>query len=88
MNMASPLYSTFAMEQVQEAERATVNSIKEMAWTIGWSVGPYISGLVQERYRFTPLFLTTAILYGLSIAITWYLFSSRERKSGQAVALS
>ncbi len=88
MNMASPLYSTFAMEQVPETERATVNSIKEMAWTIGWSVGPYISGLVQERYRFTPLFLTTAILYGFSIVITWYLFSSRERKSSQAVPMS
>ncbi len=88
MNMASPLYSTFAMEQVRETERATVNRIKEMAWTIGWSVGPYISGLVQERYRFTPLFLTTAVLYGFSIAITWHLFSSRERKSKQAVVLS
>jgi predicted MFS family arabinose efflux permease len=78
MNMAVPLYSAFAMEQVRERERATVNSVKETAWQMGWAVGPYLSGVVQEQYGFTPLFITTAVMYAASIVLTWVFFRSRE----------
>jgi MFS family permease len=78
MNMAVPLYSAFAMEQVRERERATVNSVKETAWQMGWAAGPYLSGLVQEQYGFRPLFLTTAVMYGVSILITWAFFRGSE----------
>jgi MFS family permease len=78
MNMAVPLYSAFSMEQVQEREQATVNSVKETAWQLGWASGPYLSGLVQEQYGFAPLFLTTAVMYGLSILITWAFFRGSE----------
>jgi hypothetical protein len=37
-------------------------------------VGPYISGLVQQRYGFSPLFVSTAILYGIGISMTWIFF--------------
>jgi MFS family permease len=84
MNMAVPLYSAFAMEQVREREQATVNSVKETAWQLGWAAGPYLSGLVQEQYGFTPLFLTTAVMYGVSILITWAFFRGSE-KTGQEV---
>jgi len=78
MNMAMPLFSAFAMEQVAEREQATVNSIKELTWQMGWLVGPVISGIVQERYGFSPLFAATGVLYGLSCLATWVLFHKRE----------
>jgi MFS family permease len=78
MNMAVPLYNAFAMEQVSEREQATVNSIKETAWQFGWALGPYISGVVQEHYGFTPLFIATALLYAISTSITWYFFWKSE----------
>jgi predicted MFS family arabinose efflux permease len=78
MNMAVPLYSAFSMEQVAEREQGTVNSVKELAWQVGWAVGPYISGLVQQAYGFTPLFVATGILYASAIALTWLFFGKRD----------
>ncbi len=78
MNMAVPLYHAFAMQQIQEREQGTVNSVIELAWQVGWAVGPYISGLVQASYGFTPLFLATATLYAASIGSTWVFFHKHE----------
>jgi MFS family permease len=80
MNMAVPLFSAFSMEQVAERQQGTVNSVKELAWQMGWAVGPYISGLVQVSYGFTPLFATTAVLYASAIIFTWILFAKREHQ--------
>jgi MFS family permease len=74
MNMAVPLFSAFAMEQVPEQDQATVNGVKEIAWQIGWVFGPYVSGVVQEFYGFTPLFVATGVLYGAAILLTWVFF--------------
>ena len=79
MNMAVPLYHAFAMEQIREREQGTVNSVIELAWQVGWAVGPYVSGVVQQRYGFTPLFLTTGVLYLGSIVLTWVFFGNREK---------
>jgi predicted MFS family arabinose efflux permease len=74
MNMVAPLFDAFALEQSHETEHGAVNSIRNLAWNIGWAVGPYISGLVQQRYGFAPLFVSTAILYALAITLTWIFF--------------
>ncbi len=86
MNMASPLYSAFSMEQTPEHQQGTVNSIMTMAWMTGWAVGPYISGIVQQRWGFTPLFISTGILYGLAILMAWLFFNKHESRPGLAVA--
>ena len=78
MNMSSPLYSAFCMEQTPERQRGFVSSVINVASQIGWSVGPYISGVVQERYGFSPLFITTSILYLMSIGTMWFFFSKTE----------
>lgn len=78
MNMSNPLYSAFSMEQIPERERGAVNSMLQMTWEIGWAVGPYLSGVVQQRYGFAPLFLSTAFLYGLSTGLVWRFFKDAE----------
>lgn len=80
MNMSNPLYSAFAMEQTPERERAAVNSVMTLLWEVGWAVGPYLSGVVQARYGFAPLFLSTAFLYSVAIAFTWVFFREAEAK--------
>ncbi|HEX8993142.1 MAG TPA: MFS transporter [Anaerolineales bacterium] len=78
MNMAAPLYSAFCMERTPEPHQGFVNSILNLSWNIGWAVGPFVSGVVQERYGFSPLFVATAILYAGAIAFTWQFFKSAE----------
>ena len=77
MNMVAPLFDAFALEQSHETEHGAVNSIRNLAWNVGWTVGPYISGVVQQRYGFSPLFVSTAILYALGIGLTWIFFRPR-----------
>jgi MFS family permease len=78
MNMAVPLFNAFAMEQVSEFEQATINSVKETAWQFGWAIGPYVSGVVQEHFGFTPLFVATSFLYAISTLATWIFFHKSE----------
>jgi MFS family permease len=77
MNMVSPLFDAFALEQSHESEHGAVTSIRNFAWNIGWTVGPYVSGLVQQRWGFTPLFINTAVMYGIGITLTWIFFRPR-----------
>jgi MFS family permease len=77
MNMVAPLFDAFALEQSHETEHGAVNSIRNLAWNVGWAVGPYISGLVQQRYGFSPLFVSTAVLYAIAITLTWIFFRPR-----------
>jgi predicted MFS family arabinose efflux permease len=85
MNMVAPLFDAFALEQSHESEHGAVNSIRNLAWNAGWTVGPYISGLVQQRWGFSPLFVSTAVLYGWGIGLTWIFFRPREEREAVAV---
>ncbi len=87
MNMAVPLFDAFAMEQVPESEQATVNSVKTLTWNLGWAVGPYLSGIIQQSYGFNPIFIFTGLLYAASVAATWLLFRKRERPLTQPAGL-
>ena len=82
MNMAAPLYSAFCMEQTPDKEQGLVNSLLNISWQLGWAVGPYISGIVQENYGFMPLFIATGILYSTAISLTWIFFHREEQISG------
>ena len=84
MNMSAPLYSAFCMEHTPEHQQGFVNSLLNLSWNIGWAVGSYISGVVQERYGFPPLFIATSILYFLSIALTWNFFAGVDRAAQAA----
>jgi MFS family permease len=78
MNMSSPLYNAFCMEQTPEHQQGTASSFLNIAWQVGWSVGPYISGVVQEKYGFSPLFIATTVLYIIAVGVMWRLFHHVE----------
>jgi MFS family permease len=78
MNMAVPIYHAFAMEQIDETRMGVVNSMLELAWQMGWAVGPYLSGFVQETSGFGPLFIATVVLYGVANVLTWGFFQKTD----------
>jgi len=74
MNMSTPIYETFVMEQVDPSSRALVASLTSMSWSFGWAFSPSISGVLQVRYGFGPPFLGTITLYIISISLIWLFF--------------
>jgi MFS family permease len=74
MNMSGPVYQTFVMERVEPEARATVASLVSMASSFGWTVSPFVSGWLQVKYGFTPVYLSVIVLYALSIFLYWKFF--------------
>lgn len=86
INIAAPLWDAFVMDQVPPKAQGTVASLQMLTWQAGWAVGPYISGIVQERAGFNPLFITTSVLYVVAISLTWIWFHGHERRTTPAAA--
>ncbi|MBG0770273.1 MAG: MFS transporter [Anaerolineaceae bacterium] len=80
MQSVSPLLDNFAMLVSPPEEQGTVASIRGIAWQAGQTAGLFISGVVQTRYGFTPLFITTGILYALGAFLTWIYFRPLEKE--------
>ena len=77
MRLGDPLHQAFAMEQLKEDERATGSSLITMGSDLGSSLGPAVSGLVQVRSGFDPLFAGTAACYVLSLGFIYVFFLHR-----------
>jgi MFS family permease len=89
MNMGGPLYEAFAMEQVSARERATLSGLMGMSWNIGWTIGPYVSGYMQEHpsIGFKPIFLITCSLYILAPVLVSIFFLRRDDEQRRAAFL-
>ena len=86
MNMGSPLYEAFAMEQFTMRERATVSGLMGMSWNIGWAVGPYVSGYMQQNpaIGWKPIFVITCVLYVLAAILVRVFFQRLDDQQRQA----
>ncbi len=80
MNMSGPIYQAFLMEQVEPEARATVASLVSMSWNFGWTFSPQVSGLLQERYGFGPVFAGTTILYIIAILMYHRFWMGRANR--------
>ncbi len=89
MNMGNPLYSAFAMQQFSERERATVSGLMGMSWNIGWTLGPYLSGYMQEHpaIGFQPIFLVTCTLYIIASLLERAFFQRLDDQQRRAAFL-
>lgn len=88
MNLASPLYNAFSMEQVDPQEQGAASGLFITTNTLGGTLGPFVSGLIQQRYGFSPLFMLTGILYGASILFMQFFFRKVEQSVPQVTAAS
>lgn len=74
MNLAGPMFSVAVMEAVPPELRSGASAVNTVFWQGGWALGALVSGFVQVRWGFDPLFPCTVVLYALAIAITWRVF--------------
>ncbi len=79
MNMSSPVYQTFVMEQVDSDSRAMVASLNSMVHSFGRAFSPVVSGWMQVNYGFGPPFMGTIILYIFAIGM-YYVFFLHGKK--------
>jgi MFS family permease len=83
MNMSTPVYETFVMEQVDSSSRALVASLTSMSWSFGWAFSPSISGSLQVRYGFGPPFIGTISMYIIAITMMWFFFWKNKPPADQ-----
>ena len=81
MNMSSPIYQTFVMEQVDSESRAMVASLNSMVHSFGRAFSPIVSGWSQVQYGFGPSFIGTISLYILAIGMYYFFFLRVKKQS-------
>ena len=84
MQMSSPLLDNYAMLVSRPEEQGAIASIPSIGWQMGQAVGIFLSGLVQTRFGFSPIFITTGLLYIISITLTWVYFRPGEKEHAYA----
>ncbi len=80
MQMSSPLLDNYAMLVSEPEEGGTIASVRGMGWQTGQAFGIFISGFIQTRFGFEPIFITTGVLYAITIALTWVYFRPGEKE--------
>jgi len=55
-----PVYAAFAMESVSTRWRATLSGFYNVTWSLGFSIGPTIAGLLQQRVNLSAPFILGA----------------------------
>jgi MFS family permease len=79
MQMSSPLLENYAMLVTPPDEQAAISSVRGVGWQAGQAVGIFISGLIQTRFGFSSLFITTILCYIIAIGLTWIVFWPLEK---------
>lgn len=82
LNTPVPLMEAFSMDQVQERQRATLVSIRELSWQAGWGGGPYLSGSIQEHFGFSPIFMLSIATMWLTAVMNHLFFRNIEKGPG------
>jgi MFS family permease len=65
-NMTLPLYRAYVIDNTPPHEYTVVNLIYSTATNVGPTVAPPISGMVQDRVGFAPLFAAAIGMYALA----------------------
>ncbi len=84
MQMSQPLLENYAMLVSPPEEQGAIASIRGIGWQTGQTIGIFISGLVQTRFGFSPLFITTGIFYTVAVFLTWVFFRPGEKALSHA----
>lgn len=79
MQMSSPILSNFAMLTCPPEEQGVIASVRVIGWQVGQAIGIFVSGFVQTRLGFSPLFIATSVLYTAAIILTWVYFRLKEK---------
>jgi MFS family permease len=78
--MSDPVYTAFVQERVPEGYRARISGLYNVSYSIGFSLGPAVSGQLQKVGGFAPAFLMGTGCYFVGASLL-YLFFVRGRRS-------
>jgi MFS family permease len=87
-SMGDPVYNAFIMSQVPAEQRATASGIYSVTWSVGFSIGPALSGVIQQRAGFTPAFLAGAATMSVGVILLHTFFLSKPRLSAATTGSS
>jgi len=88
MNMGGPVYNAYVMERVEPKARSMVASLNNMAWNVGWAFSPSISGWLQVKYGFNPVYILVIILYSFAVYLYWKFFWKNDVPALAQVSMS
>jgi MFS family permease len=91
MNAGNPIFNAFAMDQVSDAERATLAAFMSLEWSVGWVIaGAYYSTVHAVVTDFDAAyavnFVTIIVLYSVATLLYWRWFGGNERRPALAAA--
>ncbi len=88
MNLALPVYRMLVVEASDESTRGMASSLYNIVWHSGRAVTPSISGSIQERYGFDPIFAMSIASYGMGVFLLyrWLIRPLQQRARETAVA--
>lgn len=78
MNLVNPIISNFSLEVVQQQERATVNSLINMTWNLGWAVSGWAGGWIMQNVSYTLPYGCTFVLYVVGILTFYHFFKAYD----------
>ena len=78
MRMSNPLYMSFMMSAVPADERSMLNSLWTLFYSAGSAITAFVSGHVQMRHGFQPIFFVATAFYSVAIAVTYFLFGRSQ----------
>lgn len=73
-----PTYAAFAMERVSSRHRATLSGFYSVTWSIGYSIGPSIAGVMQDRISLSSPFVVGAVCLVVSASLLRLFFGRGE----------
>jgi MFS family permease len=89
MNAGNPIFTAFAMDQVSQAERATLSAAMSLMWSIGWVIAGLYYSAVHAALGFdagyTVNFLTIIVLYSIATWLYWHWFRAIEPRPADQV---
>jgi MFS family permease len=77
-DMPNGILQVFSMEVVPPQQRGLANSSYQSAYQIALAVATPIGGIIISSLGYTPIFLITAVLYLLAIALMWWRFGNKR----------
>jgi MFS family permease len=83
--MSDPVYTAFVQERVPEIYRSRVTGLYSVTYSIGYSLGPALSGQVQKVSGFTPAFMVGTICYFLGATLLYLFFSRGDRAPAETL---
>jgi MFS family permease len=86
MNAGNPIFNAFAMDQVSQAERATLAAAMSLMWSVGWVIaGAYyaaVHAVLGFDAGYTVNFATIIVLYSVATWLYWRWFRDVEPAPG------